>query len=283
MPSGVAIDLMRVRSSLPQYGQAIALKPQRTWQRPHTSCRSPLIVITENSGSAAHTGQMRRLQPSRLTRCCSTSAVRCRYGRAAQPSTSSSISISRAGCCSNQPRITSGSVGLRPTECNAAAPAASITSWRRSTSVTCRISRRTSFQSNAICENSSSGWPLGKPRVQRVGGRLDPRRRDAALHAPDRFDQIDLQRRRRRQLRLAFGERLQLEDVARQDARAARCRLDGVSDTGDDTAISSRLSASRTKLDRMASDPQASRETAAAAPKAEAESREPKADRPSAS
>ena len=72
--------------------------------------------------------------------------------------------------------------------------AASITSWRRSTSVTCRTSSRTSFQSKAICENSSSGWPLDEPRVQRFGRRLDPRRGEAALHAAHRFDQVDLQR-----------------------------------------------------------------------------------------
>ena len=106
---------------------------------------------------AEQIGQTRRVQRSRLTRCCSTSAVRCRYGRAAQPSTSSSISMSSVGCRSNHARMTSGSVGLRPTECSAVAVAASITSCRRRTSVTCRTSNRTSFQSKAICVNSSSG------------------------------------------------------------------------------------------------------------------------------
>ena len=40
---------------------------------------------------------------------------------------------------------------------------------------------------------------VGEPRRQRLGRRLDPRRGDAALHAAHRFDQIDLQRRGRRQ------------------------------------------------------------------------------------
>ncbi len=64
------------------------------------------------------------------------------------------------GWRSNHARITSGSVGLRPTECSAVAVGASITSWRRNTSVTWRISNRTSFQSKAIWENSRSGWPV---------------------------------------------------------------------------------------------------------------------------
>ena len=66
------------------------------------------------------------------------------------------------GWRSNHARMTSGSVGLRPTECSAVAVGASITSWRRNMSAICRISNRTSFQSNAICENSSSGWPCAR-------------------------------------------------------------------------------------------------------------------------
>ena len=135
-----------------------------------------------------------RLQRSRLTRCCSTSAVRCRYGRAAQPSTSSSISISSAGCSSNQ---LAHHVGQR----RAAADGVQRRGGRRVDDFVPPqdVGDLPNQQPHVVpvegdLREVEQRLAAGQARVQRFGRRFDPRRGEPALHAAHRFDQIDLQR-----------------------------------------------------------------------------------------
>ena len=60
--------------------------------------------------------------------------------------------------------------------------------------------------------------PADEARRQGFRRRLDPWRRDPALHAADGFDEIDLEAGGRGQLGLALGDRFELEDVPRKNA-----------------------------------------------------------------
>ena len=154
----------------------------------------------------------------------------------------------------------------------------STASCRRRMSAICRISSRTSFHSNATRSKVEQRRARGQPRGQRFGARLDPRRGEAALDAAHRFDQSNLESRRRRPVPVGVrpAPSARRRRVAPRGAAAgwAEPRRESSVDSGPCRSLQSRVCGTDRSLTQMAAGPQD-------APKAASKPRcKPRARRP---